>query len=300
MSDETRPVLDAPPVDIPKDVAPPPKDKNAAALVQIAEKGILLRNLEDLMRFARTIVEGGLAPSWAFASVKDRDQGAASNKAAAAVAIAIQAGLEHGLGVLGGLQSFMVLNGRLSWTAEAAVAKIRNSGKCVPGTLDFGSDGDKENRKGWATAQRVGYPKISRREFSWKEAQQASLIGKDNWKNYPQRMFQWRAVAWLAKDLFSDVLGGFPLAEEVVDYERPAVPEHRPAPALAPPTAPDPLFDSLFGQPHSEEKGGVVASPSPVSHIASPATVATPPPFPSHAEADRAIVESEQKGLFER
>jgi hypothetical protein len=296
MSDE-RPTIDAPPVDIPKDVAPPPKMAGGASLVPIEEKGVHLRNLEDLLRFARTIVEGGLAPSWAYASVKDRDQGAAANKAAAAVAIAIQAGLEHGLGVLGGLQSFIVLNGRLSWTAEAAVAKIRNSGKCVPGTLDFGSDGDKEHRKGWAVAQRVGYPKISRREFSFEEARQAGLINKDNWKNYPQRMFQWRAVAWLAKDLFSDVLGGFPLAEEVVDYERPATRESRPAPTLPPPSAPDPLMQTILSGKVSQ--GAVaVASPSPVSDSPSQATVAAPPPFASHAEADKKLAEADQKDLF--
>jgi hypothetical protein len=286
------------------EVAPPPKEKGAAALMQITENGIQLRNLDDLLKFSRMIVEGGMAPSWAFAGVtaKDSGQGQAAQKAAAAVAIAIQAGLEHGLGIIGGLQAFVVIHGRLSWTGEAAAAKIRNSGKCVPGTLQFWSEGDGEKRRGIAEALRVGDKKPKRVEVTYADARQAGLINKDSWKNYPSRMFQWRALAWLAKDLFSDVLGGFPLAEESQDYEMPVIRrEGRPAPALAPPSAPDPLLQSILGvRPHVEEKGAAVESPSPVASPLSQATVAAAPPFPSHAEADRAIAEQEQKGLFDK
>jgi len=301
MSDEKPTVLE-PPTEA---VVPAPKAAGAAALIQLSEDGVQLRNLDDLLKFSRMIVEGGLAPSWAFASVSAQDKGGgvAIQKAAAAVAVAIQSGLEHGLGIIGGLQAFVVIHGRLSWTGEAAAAKIRNSGKCVPGTLRFWSEGEGEKRRGIAEAQRFGYAKITRMEVSYADARQAGLISKDSWKSYPSRMFSWRALAWLAKDLFSDVLGGFPLAEESQDYE-PVIQrrESRPAPALAPPSAPDPLLQTILGvRPHVEEKGVAVESPSPQVTIPLPATtVAATPPFPSHAEADRAIVESEQKGLFER
>lgn len=87
------------PIMIPEAV-PPPKARDAAALVQIGERGIQLRSLEDLLRFGRLLVEAGVAPR---------------GMSAGGVAIAVQAGLERGLGLLGGPQACVVINGNLSW-----------------------------------------------------------------------------------------------------------------------------------------------------------------------------------------
>jgi hypothetical protein len=219
----------------------PPKEKNAAALVEVGRNGIMLKSLDDLLRFARMAVAGGAAP-------KAMSEGAA--------ALAIQAGLERGLGLLGGLQQCVVINGVLSWRGQGAYALIQNSPLCKPGTLKFGCEGEGENMKGWATAWRVGYGKPDTREFTIKQAKQARLWGKQGpWTEYRERMLAWRALGLLARDVFPDVLGGFPLAEEAEDFE-PIVEEKPPITARQesiPPSKPDALLEALEITPKAEE-----------------------------------------------
>jgi hypothetical protein len=240
---------------------PPAKAAGAAALIPMGERGIALRNMDDLLRFARLAVEGGAAP-------KGMSPGAA--------AIAIQAGLERGMGPLGGLQNGVVINGVLSWRGQAAVALIRQSGLCVPGTFKFWHEGEGDNLKGVAVAHRVHDPKPERREFTVKDARQARLWGKDGpWTQYPARQLMWRAVGFLARDVFSDVLGGFALAEEAQDFAPVEVEVSRGSKAeLLPPPGPDPLMDAL----------GLAAS-KPVEAA----------PFASHAEADAALAAQERE-----
>lgn len=240
-----------------------------AELVPIGEKGIELRSLEELLKFARMAVSSGAAP-------KSMSDGAA--------AIAIQAGLERGLGLLGGLQHIVVINGVLSWRGQGAFALVQNSGKCKPGTLKMGCRGEGDQRIGWAEAWRVGYGEPSTATFTVKDARQAGLWGKSGpWQQYPDRMLMWRAFGFLVRDVFPDVLGGFPLAEEAEDFEpikptanRPPIKAELPAPS-----APDPLLQELGVQEKRVE---------PIE-----AEVAQEPEL-SHEEADKEIAESE--GLF--
>lgn len=261
--------------EITAETQPPPKAPGAAALVAIGERGIMLRSLDDLLRFARMAVEGGAAPK---------------GMSAGAAALAVQAGLERGLGPLGGLQNAVVINGVLSWRGQGAAALIQNSGVCRPGTLRFGSEGEGEQLKGFATAHRSSYPQPDRREFSVKDARQAGLWGKDGpWKQYPGRMLAWRALGLLARDVFPDVLGGFPLAEEVEDFGAPAPMAGRVERAALPaPASPDPLMASLGLE---ETRAKLEPQPEPAESAA---------PFASHSEADRAIAEVEGQGdLFQ-
>lgn len=257
---------------ITEDTKAPPASKDAASLVSVGERGIVLRSLEDLLRFARMAVAAQVAP-------KGMTEGAA--------AIAIQAGLERGLGLLGGLQQAVVINGVLSWRGQGAYALIQNSPVCKPGTLTKFLEGTGDEMKGVAVAHRVGYAAPSRAEFSVKDAKLAGLWGKEGpWKQSPSRMLQWRALGYLARDVFPDVLGGFPLAEEAADYEVIAAPVRTGSvPSLPPPSAPDPLFDAISGAINITPKETV-------------AVEAEEPPFESHIEADRELAAQEQGGLF--
>jgi hypothetical protein len=226
-------------------VAPPP-EKNKAALVEMGNNGVMLRSLDDLLRFARMAVAGGAAP-------KSMSEGAA--------AVSIQAGLEVGLGPLGGLRNGLVINGVFSWRGKAAAALIQNSAVCKPGTLKYWCEGEGENRKGVAEAWRVGYASKDRREFTINDAKQARLWGKAGpWTEYSSRMLKWRALGLLADDVFSDVLGGFPLAEEAVDFE--PIVEKRPPittkPELPASVGPDPLLEALDINPAKEEAPEIV------------------------------------------
>ncbi len=276
------------------------RDK-ATALVPIGEKGIILRTFEELRKFAELAVDAGAAP-------KGMSPGAA--------ALAIQAGLERGLGPLAGLRLCVVINGNLAWNAQGASALIRRSTVCKPGTLAFWFEGEGMDRKGVAVAHRVGYKEPSRREFTWAEAVKAKLTQKDNWIKYPDRHLQARALGFLARDIFSDVLVGFPLEDEAIDFDdRPPVEaEVKVAgpPPPPPPAGPDPVLEALEKAPAvidvepvdldqrveranpSPEQGASLRSklniePPPVEK---PETEPPPPPppLPSQAEADPAEV----------
>lgn len=171
--------------------------------------GMAIKTLEQGMQLATYLVQGKAAPKdWTSAQVF----------------LAMQAGLEHGLGYTGGIQSFVIINNMPSWRGQAAVGKIRSSRVLKPGTFDFGCEEDPERKnpdgtpqlRGWATAQRVGDPKPKTVYFTQQEAVEAGLWSSgNNWTKFKRRMLMWRAVGFLARDLFGDVLGNFPIAEEL-------------------------------------------------------------------------------------
>lgn len=216
-----------------------PKE-TTAAMVQVTPSGIEITSLEQLMKFSRMLVADGAAPkSWS----------------AGQVAIAIQSGLQVGLGLTGGIQQGVVINGIFSWRGQAAVALIQNSGKCKPGSLSFGCRGEGDDRVGYAVALRIGYTRAEERTFSVEDARLAKLWTKPGpWHDYPRRQLAWRALGFLARDVFPDVLGGFPLAEEAVDFEVRTERTSGSRPELPPPPSHDPLMDAIEGKVAIEEK----------------------------------------------
>lgn len=87
--------------------------------------GMAIKTLEQGMAVAMYLVQGNAAPKgWTPAQVF----------------LAMQAGLEHGLGYTGGIQSFVIINNMPSWRGQAAVGKIRASRVLEPGTLEFGCE----------------------------------------------------------------------------------------------------------------------------------------------------------------
>ena len=232
-----------------------PGKPTSADMVAVTSGGIEIQNLDELMKFSRMLVADGAAPK---------------NWSAGQVAIAIQSGLQVGLGLLGGIQQGAVINGIFSWRGQAAVALIQNSGKCKRGSLEFGCRGEGDQRVGYARAWRVGYAAPVERTFSVSDARRAGLWTKSGpWHDYPDRQLAWRAVGFLARDIFPDVLGGFPLAEEAVDFEElePQRSEEGARPELLSPPAHDPLMDAIEGK--------VVAPKNPIGENADDLSVET-------------------------
>lgn len=205
----------------------------ALAKVPMGARGVMLQGLNDLKEFADTAVKSGSAP-------KGMNTGQAM--------MAIQAGLERGLGPLGGLQACVVINGQLSWRGWAAKALIQQSGLLVLGTFRTWHEGELEGREanavGYASAKRKGYAEPFVRTFSVKDARKAGLWGKTGpWQTRPGNMLEWRAIGDLARFEFPEILGGIPIADEVeggygaptVTVESPEERAHRPAPKVKDP-----------------------------------------------------------------
>lgn len=148
------------------------------------------------------------------------------------VLVALQWGMEIGLGPMQALQSIAVVNGRPSLWGDAVIALCRSHPICewVTETVE----GTGENMVATCTTQRRGEPEPVSRSFSWADAKRAGLIGKAGpWTQYPTRMMQLRARSWCLRDAYPDLLRGMAVAEEAQDIPTSAA-AATPAPAPAP------------------------------------------------------------------
>lgn len=133
--------------------------------------------------------------------------------------IAMQWGAELGLKPMQAIQNIAIINGRPSLWGDAMLALVLSSPLCEYVTEDWQADGTAICR-----AKRRGSPEQSR-TFSDADAQLAGLKGKAGpWTTGPKRMRQLRARAFALRDVFTDVLRGLAMAEEIMDY--PSEPKH--------------------------------------------------------------------------
>lgn len=173
-------------------------------------RGLQLTSIDDVMRFARIVVTSGLAPK--------------SFDTPEKVVIALVTGLELGISAMQSLQGLAVTNGRIGVMGDLALALCQAS----PDFEDYqeewlGSEGADD----WGcriTVKRKGQtPKVG--QFTVRDAKIARLWekrGKDGattpWITYPQRMLRYRALGFVLRDAFPDVLKGVKTVEELQDY----------------------------------------------------------------------------------
>lgn len=167
-------------------------------------KAIVPADMDQVWRFAQIVAKSGLAP-------KDMQK-------AETITVAIMHGLEVGLTPLMALQRIAVINGRPSIWGDGAIGLVRASGLCEFVQEMITGDGD--NMVAICRAKRKGEKDPAERTFSVQDAKRAGLWGKAGpWQQYPKRMLQMRARAFMLRDLFADVLGGLYIAEELEDVE---------------------------------------------------------------------------------
>lgn len=156
-------------------------------------------NLAEALAMAETISKSSLVP-------KDY-QGNPGN-----VLVAIQWGMEVGLGPLQAMQNIAVINGRPSLWGDALLALCKASPVCEYIQETMVDD------TAICTAKRHGDPAPVVREFSLEDAKRAGLAGKQGpWTQYQKRMLQMRARGYCLRDTFPDVLKGMSVAEEEQD-----------------------------------------------------------------------------------
>lgn len=159
-------------------------------------------NMTEALQMAETISKSSLVP-------KDY-QGNPGN-----VLVAIQWGMEVGLGPLQAMQNIAVINGRPTLWGDALLALCKANPVCEYITEDC------DGQTAICTAKRRGDPSPVVREFSIEEAKRAGLLGKAGpWTQYPKRMLQMRARGYCLRDAFPDVLKGMAVAEEEQDKPR--------------------------------------------------------------------------------
>lgn len=170
----------------------------AASLTPGRPLGLCPQSLDEALRLAEIMAKSDIVP-------KDYI-GKPGN-----ILVAIQWGAEIGLAPLQAMSHIAVINGRPALWGDALLAIVRGSGLLASFDEEIGAD------RATCTAQRRGEAPISR-TFSREDAKQAGLLGKPGpWTQYPRRMLQMRARAWVLRDLFPDVIRGLHVAEEAQD-----------------------------------------------------------------------------------
>jgi len=204
----------------------PATQEPGAAIVRQPEgvltpRGIVPRNFNELWSFARVVAGSRLAPR--------------GLESAEAVFVAVETGLELGFSPIQALSSIAVVNGRATLLGMAAKALVLGSGVCERWTeeaLHVTVEEEEHLPDGVfgfrVRSKRVGLEDWTESTFTLADARRAGLWpGKadSNWAKYPARMLKMRAVGFVARDLYPDVLKGLHLAEEMEGTEpEPAAP----------------------------------------------------------------------------
>lgn len=178
------------------------------------DKGIVVRDLEEVVRLSNVVHHSQLAP-------KDFDT-------PQKIAIGLMMNLELGRPLITGLQDLAVINGRCGIYGNTALAMITASG-----LMDEGYPKEEETgtpyQDDWTftfTVKRKGRPE-SIGIFTWADAKRAGLDdprtrdGKEDkwspWRKWTRRMMQWKARNFVLRDNFGDVLKGLNIAEDLYD-----------------------------------------------------------------------------------
>jgi len=128
----------------------------------------------------------------------------------AAIAAAILAGREAGIGPMRALSHMHIVDGRPSMSAEQKRAQALAAGHDIvyleTSTTRCVVKGKRRGSDQWSTVT-----------WTLDDAKAAKLDGKDNWRKWPRRMLQARATGELCDMLFPDATAGLATYEELVD-----------------------------------------------------------------------------------
>jgi hypothetical protein len=220
-----------------------PKKTKALTPIAMGKDGMQITTLEDAYRFGQYCVASGFAPK----GMTKPEQ----------VVMALQTGAELGLPPMRALSCVTVINGRPGLMGEAALALIKSRGVLKRGTsITCDYEGKGEETVCIARAHRKGETKPVEGRFSVFDAKRAGLWKKSGpWSQYPKRMLWWRAVAFLVRDHFSDVILGLTLAEEARDLPPGGNPPARVEVDVTP-TDDGPVHDPLLETSPAEEALG--------------------------------------------
>lgn len=145
----------------------------------------------------------------------------------AAVAAAILAGRELGIGPMTSLQHLYVVEGRPAISAQLMRALVLGAGhdlRVIEST----------SARCVVTGRRRG-DSADREPVTWsaEEVRRAGLANRQTWQRYPRQMLLARATGELCRRDFPDVCGGLYTVEEAADIPEAGEPPEQPAPQRA-------------------------------------------------------------------
>ncbi len=131
------------------------------------------------------------------------------------VFLVLLTGRELGIPPTTAIRECHVIDGKVTISPKVKLAMVRQSGlgRVWP---DASNDAEKAT---WHAERADQRGTTFSSTFTMDDARRTSgknaLVGKDNWKNYPQRMLSWRALGYLLDDVFSEVGTGLYSPDEL-------------------------------------------------------------------------------------
>lgn len=272
--------------------------------VVVGEGGVELRSLGDIQRLASNIVHSGMAPKGDNAS---------------AVAVKVMVAVALRLNPIASLSGITFINQRVGLMGDMLLAAIRAGEGFAEGTdINVRYEGTPYTPE-WTcfvSSTRKGMKESREHDFSLAEAMRAGLYkiddqgrekGSGPWYAYTKRMLYYRALGFHGRDVYSDILLGAWLGEELTDFdteakrgraqERDVTPEGAAHPLLAasstggptldealPKSSPEPEKVPAPGKARSTRKKAKAAPGSGAAADDSGETAGAPPS--GHPEAD--------------
>jgi hypothetical protein len=189
----------------------------------------------------------------------------------AAVAAAILAGREMGIGPMTALQHLYVVEGRPAMSAQLMRAQVLAAGHDLRVVESTAARCTVVGRRKGDSAEREPVT------WSGDDVRRAGLANRPTWQRYPRQMLLARATAELCRAVFPDVLGGMTYAvEEAAD-----IPADEGADVAPAPTTRKRIQRRPSAPP--EDAAGLELPPSPPPGGAAATTA--PPTLPSPGEA---------------
>lgn len=256
------------------ELEPQKRDLGEAGLIQMGQRGLELRSLDDAYRFAQYVVSAKLAPS---------------GMNAAACLVAIQMGAEVGLPPMGSIQNIAVINGRPAIWGDAALAVCMQHPAFDDIEEYFENEGDPAKITAVCEVKKRGRDKPVIRRFSAADRATANLAGVH--KSYPKRMLQMRARSWALKDAFPGALKGMDFAE--IEEEIPKTVR-----AVENEAEQDPLEQALTRPATATPVAATPIDPEKPKRAARKPAAPAPEPEPE-PEPQRSVVEDPEATFFE-
>lgn len=192
-------------------------------------------SIDKMNQFADILLQSKLIPFHFYEKTPDNKPDFSRGKTPAVVAVLIQ-GHQLSLPPLTALQHIVPVNGLLSIKGDMAKSLIFNSGKLKADSWKEEEAGALEDGTYTVkiTATRFDNGMTISRSFSIAQAKRAGLwiteqqvAGQDGWRyktsawyKFPTRMIYYRALGFIARDGFSDVLTGIYTTEEAMDMPK--------------------------------------------------------------------------------
>lgn len=174
---------------------------NESAITQktndpLAELGFAPNNLSQAIALSEMLGKSGLVPRAIAGKPSD-------------ILVVLLTGHEFGLGPMASLRLLSVIDGKAVIGGEAYTAVVQATPEC-----EFFRCIESTDKIATFECKKRGSDKIAKLSWTIEQAAKAQLLGKDNWKKYPEAMLRWRCASALAKLEFAARFAGVYVEDE--------------------------------------------------------------------------------------